>query len=113
MRKFSIILESDKWDEVRNDIRDKIDKTIGNIGGDFNTFKDNILKNPDDFKIEGLINDSDIWEFYLKWRNEIDEILLDINFFDEVPSEMNVTGLYDYVITGTEKSIIEFIKEMN
>ena len=43
----------------------------------FSSFVESFIKNPEDVKIEGLINDSDIYEFYLKWRNDIDEILND------------------------------------
>ena len=41
---------------------------------------------------------------------QIDEILNDIKFYDEIPSELNVFGLYDYIITGTNRSVQEIIK---
>jgi len=48
----------------------------------------------------------------LKWRNDIDEILSDVNFFDELPSENNAFGLYEYVIKGTQKAFLELIKSV-
>jgi len=45
-----------------------IEATIDNSGGEFKQFVESLLKNPDDAKIEGLINDSDIYDFYLKYR---------------------------------------------
>ena len=41
---------------------------------DLKSFKDKFVKSPEDTKIEGFINDSDIYEFYLKFRNDIDEL---------------------------------------
>lgn len=114
MRKFSnLILESDdpsKYTEVVDEVKKMISNTIKRSGGDINTFIDSFIKNPDDFKIEGLINDSDIYDFYLKYRNQIDEILNSIKFFQITPEEMNVFGIYDFIIFGTLKSIEEFVK---
>lgn len=101
-----------KYDELSNDIKSKIEETVDKIGGDFKSFKDKFLKSPDDVKIEGLINDSDIYEFYLKHRNDIDELLNSMNFFDEIPSESNTFGLYDYIINGTEKAVLEIVKKL-
>ncbi len=101
-----------KFTELKDEVKSMIEKTVENIGGDFQQFVNSYKKSPDDVKIEGLINDSDIYEFYLKWRNDIDEMLNDINFFDEVPTEMNAFGLYEYVIKGTERSIKEIVKSM-
>lgn len=102
--------DSDKYTDLKEEIKSMIEKTIESSGGEFESFKDKFIKNPEDTKIEGFINDSDIYEFYLKFRNDIDELLNDSNFFDEVPSELNVFGLYDYIIKGTEKSVNDLVK---
>lgn len=107
------IKESDntsKYTEIKDEIKSMIEKTIENSGGEFNSFVDSFIKNPDDVKIEGLINDSDLYEFYLKYRNDIDEILNDLKFFGVAPSESNSFGLYDYLIKGTQKAIEESVK---
>ena len=87
-----------------------IENTIDKNGGEFASFVDKFIKEPDDVKIEGLINDSDLYDFYLKFRNDIDEILNDIKFFGNAPSEVNAIGLYDYLIKGTQKAIEETVK---
>jgi hypothetical protein len=97
---------------LKNEIISLIKNTIENNGGEYKSFINSYIKNSEDIKIEGLINDSDIYEFYLKFRNDIDELLNNINYFDNVPSEMNVLGLYDYIIKGTEKAIKEIVKEL-
>lgn len=103
-------LSKDKYKDIIDEIKSMIDKTIESGGGEFDTFVDSFIKNPEDVKIEGFINDSDIYEFYLKWRNDIDEILNTIGFYDTKPTDINAFGLYDYMIKGTEEAISEIIK---
>lgn len=107
-----IVDNKNKYSEVREEIKSMVEKTIEKSGGEFKSFVESFLKTPEDVKIEGLINDSDIYDFYLKWRNDIDEILNDVKFYDESPSDLSVFGLYDYLIKGTERSISEFVKEL-
>ena len=102
--------DPNKYSELKDEIKSMIEKTIENSGGNFEDFKDKLVKEPEDTKIEGLINDSDIYDFYLKFRNDIDELLNDVKYFDEVPSELNTFGLYEYIINGTKKAVIEAIK---
>ena len=102
--------DSSKFTEVKDEIKSMIEKTIEKSGGEFDSFVESFKKNPEDVKVEGFINDSDIYDFYLKWRNDIDEKLNDIKYFDEVPSESNTFGLYDYIISGTERAVIEAVK---
>jgi hypothetical protein len=102
--------DSSKFTEIKDEIKSMIEKTIEKSGGELNQFVESFNKNPEDFKIEGFINDSDIYEFFLKWRNDIDEVLNDIKFFDENPVEINAIGLYDYVIKGTERAFQEVVK---
>ena len=102
-----------KYEEVSSAVKTMIEKTIEKSGGEFSSFVDSLLKNPEDVKIEGFINDSDIYEFYLKWRNDIDEILNNVKFFGEVPTEINAFGLYEYVIKGTERAMGEIVKMLS
>lgn len=104
--------DSNKYTELKNEVKSMIEKTIEKSGGEFKSFVDKFTKSPDDVKIEGFINDSDIYEFYLKFRNDIDELLNNIKYFNEVPSESNTFGLYDYIINGTEKAVSEIVKEL-
>jgi hypothetical protein len=104
--------DSGKYTELKDEVKSMIEKTIEKNGGEFKSFVDKLSKSPDDTKIEGFINDSDIYEFYLKFRNDIDELLNNIKYFNQVPSESNTFGLYDYIIKGTEKAVLEIIKEL-
>ena len=104
--------DTSKFTEVKDEIKSMIEKTIEKSGGEFSSFVDSFKKNPEDVKVEGFINDSDIYDFYLKWRNDIDEKLNNIKYFDQVPSKNNSFGLYEYVIKGTEKAFKEFVDDL-
>ncbi len=106
----SVSKDSSKYIDVIDEIKSMIESTIEKSGGEFDSFVDSYIKNPEDIKVEKFINDSDIYDFYLKFRNDIDEILNDIKFFSESPSDNNSFGLYEYTIKGTEKAFLEFVK---
>lgn len=103
-------LDDSKYTEVKEEIQKMIDNTIQKSGGELNSFIESFEKNPEDVKVEGFINDSDIYDFYLKFRNDVDEILNNLKFYDEAPTEVNAFGLYEYVIKGTERAFSEIVK---
>tara|TARA_X000000368_G_scaffold172899_1_gene136362 strand:+ start:2021 stop:2404 length:384 start_codon:yes stop_codon:yes gene_type:complete len=116
MKRFSQLIKEqnefyDKFDNISDDVKEKIENTIKNSGGEYSSFIESFIKD-DDVKIEGLINDSDVYDFYLKYTDDIDVILNDINFFDESPSERNVFGLYNYLVLGTNESVKEIVKNL-
>jgi hypothetical protein len=113
IRKFTEAIEASKFQEVIDEVKSLIESTIENSGGDFESFIDSFIKEPNEVRIEGLINESDIYDFYLKYRNQIDESLNDINFYDNPPSEIGALGLYEYTIKGTMISVQEFVKQLS
>jgi len=106
-------IESSKdtdYTDIKEELTDMIKKSLKTEDQKvFDDFIEACLKDPEDIQIEGLINDSDVYEFYLKWRTEVDDLLSDINYYDEIPSEIKVFSLYDYIIQGTKKAISETI----
>ena len=102
--------DSSKYTEVVDEVKSMIEKTVEESGGELKSFIKSYTKNPKDVKVRGFINDADIYDFYLKWRNDIDEILNNLKFFDEVPTKNNALGIYEYVIKGTEKAFLEIVK---
>lgn len=93
-----------------------IEKIIKSLNTDdkkvFDDFVSAYIKDSEKNQIEGLINDSDLYEFYLSNRNDIDALLSKSNFYEEIPSEMNSFSLYDYVVKGTKKAISEIIIDL-
>jgi len=55
--------------------------------------------------LEGLIQDVDIYDFYLKHKEDIDNLLKESGYFKEHQEHKNVNGLNDYVIDGTKEAI--------
>ena len=96
-------VDSSKYTEIKDEIKSMIEKTIENSGGEFESFVDKFVKEPEDVKIEGLINDSDLYDFYLKFRNDIDEILnidkeephIDYETFINHPSSKGIHECYE------------------
>jgi hypothetical protein len=94
--------------EIKEYLMELIEKSLNSSDG--KTKEDFIaayLRDEEKNQIEGLINDSDVYEFYLKFRNQIDEILSKIDFYNEKPSDLDSFSLYDYIIIGTKRAIKE------
>ena len=103
-------LNSSEYSDIKDELKELIEKSLKT--SDKKTVEDftsAFVRSPEDTQIEGLINDSDVYDFYLKYRNDIDQILSDINFYDDVPSEIECFSLYDYIIIGTKKAVKELV----
>jgi len=99
------------YDDLKNDLKELIEKSLKT--SDEKTSEDFIsayLRDPEKNQIEGLINDSDLYEFYLKYRNNIDQLLSEIDFYNEKPSDLDSFSLYDYLIVGTKMAVKEVLK---
>ena len=59
--------DDSKYSDLKDEVKSMIEKTIDKSGGEFKSFVNKFIKTPEDVKIEGFINDSDIYEFYLKF----------------------------------------------
>ncbi len=117
-------------EDLESDLRDKLSE-------DYKSLKRNILKLVEDtvdepekllnvqnymndyiedeneeVVLEGFIENSDIYEFYLKNQADIDELLTDDEFFDKIPSDSNVFSLYDYMIEGTKEAVKSCIEKI-
>ena len=99
-------------DEIKSELKEMIQKTIDRKGGEYKSFIDKLLNDSEDVKIEKLINNSDIFDFYLKWRNDLDPILNSSNFFEKSPKDLGKMGLYEYVVEGTNSAILYIVKSL-
>lgn len=106
-------LSLERFPDLVEEIRSMIGKSLGSeddrVAEDFIRAYN---RSPEDNVIEGLINDSDVYDFYLMWRSDVDDVLSAVNFFDEVPSEVKVYSLYDYIIKGTMRAVQELVSLM-
>ena len=117
MKKFTTIInESIDIIDLKNEIRTKIEKTIENSGVDYTEFLKNYMSESDDSnsktKIDGLISDSDLYEFYMEngvIQQQIDSFLNSIGYFKNT---VDVIGLYDYVVKGVYECILRTVETL-
>ena len=95
------------YDNLKEDVKEKIETTIKNSGGEFKSFVEKYIKTPEDVEIEGLINDDQIYDFWRTYENEIDSLLNETKYFENPPKEI---GVYKYVINSTKEAIEIIIK---
>lgn len=80
---------------------------------DIENFVDDYLSvGKDADMIAELTDDNDIFNFYLKFQSEIDELLNDDGYMDKSPKENNVFGLYDVIIDGTKSAILSLLEDI-
>lgn len=75
----------------------------------FDEFITAYIQNDEKNKIQGLINDAEVNEFYLTFSNDINEILSDLKFFEQPPSKINVFNLDTYIVKATLLAVKECI----
>ena len=95
------------YDNLKEDVKKKIEDTIKNSGGEFKSFIEKYIATPNDVTIEGLINDDQIYDFWRTYENEIDSLLNETKYFEKSPKEI---GVYKYVINSTKEAIESIIK---
>lgn len=104
---------SDEFKEIKSDLLDMIETSVNSNDMDVvNEFIESFLQDDSESVIEGLVNDSDVYEFYLKHTESIDEILNDGDFFSVSPEEQGVVGLYDYMVYGTRKAVTNIVNRI-
>ena len=75
-------------------------------------FTDYITAGKDAEMIDDLVEDNDIFNFYLKHQSDFDELLNDTGYMEQTPQQNNVFSLYDVTIDGTKQGIWNLIEIM-
>jgi len=100
--------------DVKEEVLDLIEKSVNSSDQDVvRKFMDAYIKDTDKTIVDGLVNDSDVYDFYVKYSSDIDEILDEIDFYDEIPSTNGIFSVYDYIIFSTKKAIYEIFLRLN
>ena len=104
--KFNEEFEDDNLKNIKDELTEMVHDTVGSDSPALHTnLMEEYIDNSAEVNIEGIINDSDVYDFYLKYTNEIDEVLSEKDYFEEIPSQNNINGLYNYVVYSTKKGI--------
>jgi hypothetical protein len=101
------------YDDLIRGVNSLLRKQLDN--SDFRSKKElaiEYLRDEDKTPIEGFINDSDVYEFYLEYRDDIDDLLSSIRWFDEIPSENNIFSIYDFIIISTKRAFKEILTQI-
>lgn len=99
-----------QYKSLKRGILEIIDNTINSSElVKYQNFIDKYIEEPDTV-IEGFVEDNDIFDFYLKYKGDIDELLTNKEFFDKSARDNDVFSLYDYVIVGTKIAVEECMK---
>jgi len=75
-------------------------------------FINEYVEDPNNATIVGLVDDAEIYDFYLKYQGNIDEICNDNQYFDTPPKENNVFSLYNFITEGTKFAVRECLRKM-
>jgi len=100
---------SDKYLSLKRGILDLLDKTLNSDTTKLQNYIDTYIDPNTDEVLDGFVEDADIFDFYLKYQADVDQILDDNNYYSDSP---DVTSLYDYVIDGTFDAVIYCMEDM-
>lgn len=100
---------SDKYSSLKREILSLLDKTLNSDTTKLQDFINSYIDPDSEEILEGFVEDADIFDIYLKHQSDIDQILLDNNYYDDPPG---VESLYDYVIDGTFDAVVYCMEEM-
>jgi hypothetical protein len=110
----------DKYAELKNGLILMIEESLKSTNEDNvnmidieNFISDYISSGKDASMIDEFIEDNDIFNFYLKYQADVDELLNDSKYMDKSPKSNNVYSLYDVIIDGTKQAVLEALKAMN
>lgn len=103
---------SDKYLSLKRGILSLLDNSIDNTDELVNVqnFINNYIESPKNQTIVGLVDDAEIFDFYLKYQSNVDEICADKKYFDKSPTENNIFSLYNFVTAGTKFAVLECLK---
>jgi hypothetical protein len=100
---------SDKYMSLKKEILRLLNDQLKGDVTKVQSFIEDYIKPESTEIIEQITEDSQIFDTYLKFQPDIDQILADNNYYDDPPE---VNSLYDYVIDGTYDAIVYCMEDM-
>lgn len=89
-------------------IEDSVDNTDELV--DVQNFINKSIEGLDNNPIIGFIDDSDIFDFYLKYQSDFDEICNRNGWYSKTGTEENIFSLYQYIINGSKFGLTQCLK---
>ncbi len=105
---------SDKFKDLKEELLDLVSKSLNDTEdiSRIAEFLEDYSKEDSKTNITGLINDADVYSFYIKYTNDIDQILEQENLLEKSPTDQESFSLYDYVVKQTKSAIKIVAKEL-
>lgn len=100
---------SNTYTSLKRGILELLDKQLDGDITKVQDFIERYVSEDSEEVLEGFIEDAQIFEFYLKYQNDVDQILKDNDYYD---NDVEVESLYDYVIEGTFEAVVIAMEEM-
>ncbi|MCK9416539.1 hypothetical protein M0Q97_07780 [Candidatus Dojkabacteria bacterium] len=127
MKKFSIEYKNFLYESLDDKVKDKLSQDYISLKRgilillensiddtqelvNVQNFISEYIENTKDSTLVGLVDDAEIFDFYLKYQGNIDEICADKNYFDLVPKNNNIFSLYNFIGHGTKFAVKECMK---
>jgi len=103
---------TDKYKSLKLGLLLMLDDSVDNSDELVNVqnFINDYVENPEGNTIVGLVDDAEIFNVYLKYQSNVDEICADKDYFGKVPKENNIVSLYNVVTHGTKYAVLECLK---
>jgi len=99
---------SDDYKSLKKGILELIDQTLKGDVTKIQKFINDYIEEDSEEVLDGFIEDADIFDTYLKYQSDIDELLdEELNYFNDAPTEI---GLYNYVVRGTFEAVVYCMK---
>lgn len=106
-------IESDVFLDIKKAIIEMLEKTTNSDDVKVaKTFVNSYLENDESNYLIGFVNDADIYDFYIKYIDVIDQILLEDVFFEKSPSDLGVQSVYRYIIVSTKTAVVKLLNEL-
>ncbi len=102
------------YESLKIGILNLLDKSVENSDDLVNiqNFMNEYRDNPENATLVGLVDDAEIFDFYMKYQSNVDEMCESKNYFDKSPKENNVFSLYAFIINGTKFAVQETMKDL-
>lgn len=127
MKKFSIEYKESVYESLDDKMKDKLSEDYISLKRgilllledsvedseklvDVQNFINRYYENSEENVLVGFVDDAEIFDFYLKYQGDIDELCTKNDYFKDSPEKNNIFSLYGFVIEGTKFAVEKCMK---
>jgi len=127
MKKYTEKYKDFLYENLEDKFKDKISEQYSSLKRGILLLLDDSVKNTEELidvqnyinkssidlnsnQLIGFIDDADVFDFYLKYQTDIDEICNNNKWFEKTAAEENIFSLYQYIINGSKFAVMQCLK---